>query len=93
VQFEWDEQKAAENLAKHGVSFDEASTVLGDPLAGTILDPQHSTDEYRFVTIGLSTSQRLIVVLHADRDDRLRIISARRATPRERRRYEARPKK
>jgi uncharacterized DUF497 family protein len=93
VQFEWDEQKAAENLAKHGVSFDEASTVFGDPLAGTVLDPQHSTDEYRFVTIGLSTSQRLIVVVHADRDDWLRIISARRATRRERRRYEARPKK
>ena len=93
MQFEWDAQKAAENLAKHGVSFDEASTVFGDPLAGTILDPRHSTDELRFVTIGLSTSQRLIVVAHADSDDRVRIISARRATRRERRRYEATPKK
>ena len=93
MQFEWDAEKAAENLAKHGVSFDEASTVFGDPLAGTILDPQHSIEEVRFVTIGLSTSQRLIVVAHADRDDRVRIISARRATRRERRRYESTPKK
>jgi uncharacterized DUF497 family protein len=93
VQFEWDAQKAAENLAKHGVPFDEASTVFGDPLAGTILDPRHSTDESRFVTIGLSTGQRLIVVVHADRDDRVRIISARRATRRERRTYESKPKK
>ena len=93
MQFEWDAQKAAENLAKHGVLFDEASTVFGDPLAGTILDPQHSTDEFRFVTIGLSTAQRLIVIAHADRGDRIRIISARRATRRERRRYETTPKK
>ena len=67
MQFEWDAQKAAQNLAKHGVSFDEASTLFGDPLAGTILDPKHSTDEFRFVTIGLSTMQRLIVVAHAPR--------------------------
>ena len=92
MQFEWDSQKATENLGKHGVSFDEASTVFGDPLAGTILDPKHSTDEFRLVTIGLSTPQRLIVVTHADRDDRVRIISARRATRRERRRYESTPK-
>jgi uncharacterized DUF497 family protein len=92
VQFEWDAQKGAANLARHGVSFDEASTVFGDPLAGTISDPRHST-EFRFVTIGFSTGQRLIVVAHADRDDRVRIISARRATRRERQRYEAKPKK
>ena len=76
-------------MAKHGVSFDEASTVFGDPLAGTIVDPQHSGDEARFVTIGLSTSRRLITVAHAERGDRIRIISARRATRRERRKYEA----
>jgi hypothetical protein len=67
VQFEWDPAKAARNLAKHGVSFDEASTVFGDPLAGTILDPQHSDEEPRFITIGLSTSRRLITVAHAER--------------------------
>jgi hypothetical protein len=93
VQFEWDPEKAIENLAKHGVSFDEASTVFGDPLAGTILDPRRASDEIRFVTIGLSTTQRLIVVAHTDRDDRIRIISARRATRRERRNYESKPKK
>lgn len=93
MQFEWDAQKAAQNLVKHGVSFDEASTVFGDPLAGTILDPRHSSDELRFVTIGLSVSQRLIVVAHAERDDRIRIISARRATRRERRKYESTPQK
>jgi uncharacterized protein len=89
VQFEWDAQKAAQNLAKHGVSFDEASTVFGDPLAGTILDPRQSSDELRFVTIGLSASRRLIVVAHAERDERIRIISARRATRLERRSYES----
>ncbi len=89
VQFEWDPAKAARSLAKHGVSFDEASTVFGDPLAATILDPQHSAGEPRFVTIGLSTSRRLIVVAHAEREDRIRIISARRATRRERRTYES----
>jgi uncharacterized protein len=93
MQFEWDARKAAQNLVKHGVSFDEASTVFGDLLAGTILDPRHSSDEPRFVTIGLSTSQRLIVVAHAERDDRIRIISARRATRREKRKYESKPQK
>jgi uncharacterized protein len=87
VRFEWDTEKATANLAKHGVSFDEASTVFGDPLAGTILDPRRSTGEIRFVTVGLSTRQRLIVVAHTDRDDGIRIISARR------RNYEATPKK
>ncbi|MBI1726143.1 MAG: BrnT family toxin [Candidatus Rokubacteria bacterium] len=89
MQFEWDPAKAARNLAKHGVSFDEASTVFGDPLAGTIPEPQHSGEESRFVTIGLSTSQRLITVVHAEREDRIRIISGRRATRRERRKYES----
>ena len=89
MQFEWDAAKAARNLAKHGVSFDEASTVFGDPLAGTIGDPSHSGEEPRFITIGRSTSQRLITVAHAEREDRIRIISARRATRRERRNYES----
>jgi uncharacterized DUF497 family protein len=71
------------------VSFDEAATVFGDPLAGTILDPRQSSDEPRFVTIGLSASRRLIVVAHAERGERIRIVGARRATRRERRRYES----
>jgi uncharacterized DUF497 family protein len=91
VQFEWDAEKAAQNLAKHGVSFDEASTVFGDALAGTILDPKHDADELRFVTIGFSTNQRLLVVAHAESNDGVRIISARRATRRERRKYESTP--
>ena len=89
MQFEWDPAKALRNLAKHGVSFDEASTVFGDPLAGTISDPQRSADEERLVTIGYSDRGPLIVVVHVERDSRTRIISARRATRRERRRYES----
>jgi hypothetical protein len=76
-------------LGETRVSFDEASTVFGDPLAGTILDPRHSGEELHFITIGRSTSQRLITVAHAEREDRIRIISARRATRRERRTYES----
>jgi uncharacterized DUF497 family protein len=76
MQFAWDPQKAVRNLAKHGVSFDEASTVFGDPLAGTIPDPRHSAEEQRFVTIGHSADGSLIVVVHAERDSRTRIISA-----------------
>jgi hypothetical protein len=63
MQFEWDPAKAARNLAKHGVSFDEASTVFGDPLAGTIPDPRHSGEESRLVTIGHSAGGSLIVVV------------------------------
>jgi len=89
VEFEWDPAKATRNLAKHGVSFDEASTVFGDPLAGTIVDPRHSIDEIRLVTMGYSASRRLLVVAHVDRGEAMRIISARRATRRERIRYES----
>lgn len=88
MQFEWDEKKAVANQRKHGVSFQEAATVFGDPLAITFLDPDHSEDEFRFITFGVSWLNRLLVVSHADRDDRLRIISARPATRRERRIYE-----
>jgi uncharacterized DUF497 family protein len=86
VRFEWDPRKAAANLAKHGVSFDEASTVFGDPLAVTIPDPLHSVGEPRFVTLGQSSKALLVVVVHTDREA-VRIISARRATSRERRIY------
>jgi uncharacterized DUF497 family protein len=88
VQFEWDPQKAARNLQDHGVSFEDAASVFGDPLAGTIPDPDHSTEEPRFITIGVTPALRLIVVVHTDRADRIRIISARRATRAEKKRYE-----
>jgi uncharacterized protein len=88
VKFEWDPNKAALSLREHGVSFEEAASVFGDPLAGTIADPLHSTDEARFVTIGMTPEQRLIVVVHTDRDDRIRIISARPATRAETKKHE-----
>jgi uncharacterized DUF497 family protein len=88
VEFEWDPKKAAANLRKHGVSFEDAATVFGDPLAGTIPDPMHSTDEPRFVTIGMTPAQRLIVVVHTDRGDRIRIVSARPATRAEKKKHE-----
>lgn len=86
--FEWDGAKARRNLKKHRVSFEEASTVFGDPLSVTIDDPLHTRVEDRFVTIGQSAWQRLLVVVHADRGDRIRIISARVATRNERVGYE-----
>jgi len=88
VLFEWDERKAVANERKHGVSFTEAATVVGDPLAITYVDPDHSEDEFRFITFGLSQVTRLLVVAHTDRGDLLRLISARPATHRERRSYE-----
>ena len=89
MQFEWDPGKAAANLIKQGVSFDEASTVFGDPLAKTIDDPDHSIEEYRFVTTGRSQEQRLLVVSHTFRESTIRIISARAPTPHERKEYES----
>ncbi len=88
VQFEWDAAKTAANLKKHRLGFDEAATVLEDPLSTTFPDETHSTDEGRFVTIGASTQGRLLVVAHTERNDTIRIISARRATRRERAFYE-----
>ena len=88
MEFEWDPDKATRNLAKHGVSFHEAATVFGDPLALTYFDPDHSEDEDRFLTFGQSSVKRFLVVSHTDRGDRTRIISARRMTPKERRVYE-----
>lgn len=88
LAFEWDAGKAKRNVKKHGVSFEGASTVFGDPLARTICDPIHSHDEDRFVSIGESSSNRLIVVVFTERPDRIRLISARPATRRERRDYE-----
>lgn len=86
--FEWDERKARDNLRKHGVSFEEASTVFADPLSSTIADEEHSAMEERSVIIGESNRLRLLVVVFTDRDERIRIISARLPTRRERRDYE-----
>jgi len=88
LQFEWDPAKAAENLAKHGVSFEEASTVFRDTLSATGPDPDHSVGEERFVTFGVSTSGRLLIVAHAEDGDTIRIISARPAKSGERKIYE-----
>jgi uncharacterized protein len=88
MEFEWDPEKAARNVSKHGVSFNEAATIFGDPLAITYSDPDHSEDEERFLTFGHSNENQLLVVSHTDRGERTRIISARRATRRERKIYE-----
>jgi uncharacterized DUF497 family protein len=88
VQFEWDPKKAKRNVKKHGVSFEEGVTVFYDPLSATFDDPDHSVDEHRYITIGLSSRDRLLVVAHAERGEVLRIISARPATAYERKRHE-----
>jgi uncharacterized DUF497 family protein len=88
VKFEWDPEKAARNLQSHGVSFEDAASVFGDPLAATIPDPDHSTDELRSITMGMTPSRRLLVVVSTDRADRIRIISARPATRVEQKKYE-----
>jgi uncharacterized DUF497 family protein len=88
VQFEWDPEKAAANVKKHRVGFHEAATVLEDPLSTTFPDRAHSEGEVRFLTIGASTKRRVLVVAHTERGDIVRVISARRATKREREFYE-----
>jgi hypothetical protein len=89
MKFEWDAGKAASNLLKHGVSFTEAMTLFGDPLEVTIPDPDHSEGESRFVSIGRSAPGRLLVVAYTEREGRVRLISAREATPKERSNYES----
>jgi uncharacterized DUF497 family protein len=79
IVFTWDSRKAAANRKKHGVTFEEATTVFGDPLSITIPEPVHSLDEIRFIIVGRSQAQRLLVVVHVERGDRIRIISARSA--------------
>ena len=88
MKFEWDVKKVRRNLKKHKISFEEAVTVFGDPLSLTIEDPLHSEDEERFVIVGESNQQRLLVVVHTERGGKVRIISARQATLSERRDYE-----
>ena len=86
--FTWDQQKASLNLVKHGVSFEEASTVFGDPLSQTYFDTSHSINEHRFIIIGLSEQGRILLVAHTDDEELVRIISAREATASERISYE-----
>lgn len=88
MEFEWDEKKADTNRKKHGVSFHEAATVFGDPLAITFSDPDHSIREHRFLTFGHSRMNRLLVVVHTERHGKTRIISSRPATRHERTIYE-----
>ncbi|MGD0008645.1 MAG: BrnT family toxin [Terriglobia bacterium] len=88
MRFEWDGSKARSNVKKHRVSFDEAVTVFYDPLAATFGDPDHSQEESRLITVGYSARGRLLVVSHVERGGGTRVISARRATLRERKRHE-----
>ena len=89
MRFRSDSRKAEVNFRKHGVSFEEASTVFGDPLAASRDDPDHSVDENRYLTMGYSNRQRLLVVSHCDEGEEVRIISAREPTSKERRQYES----
>jgi uncharacterized protein len=88
LRFEWDSRKALINRRKHGITFEEASTIFDDSLSITIPDPAHSAGEDRFITIGTSVKNRLIVVVHTDRYDNIRIVSARKPTGNEKRQYE-----
>ena len=83
LQFEWDPNKAAKNIEKHQVSFDEAATVFDNPMFITVIDEEHSVDKERYITVGLSKRGRLLMVAHTDREGRIRIISARKATKKE----------
>jgi hypothetical protein len=92
IIFEWDPQKNRSNIEKHGVSFEEASTVFQDTLSLTIDDPLHSIDEERLILIGMSQKNRILVVVHTERGDNVRIISARKTTKKEREYYESNEK-
>ena len=88
MKIEWNPRKARLNLRKHEVSFEEAATVLSDPMAVTGADPDHSVDEDRYITFGVSTRGRLLVVAHTEEGETIRIISARLASKGERKIYE-----
>ena len=89
VEFEWNPDKEQSNVEKHGVDFTEAATVFGDPLELTIADPDHSVGEFRFLSMGFSSPNRILVVSYTEREERVRIFSARVASPKERRQYES----
>jgi len=88
LTFEWDDEKANENMRKHGVSFDEAKTVFNDPFAMTIWDPEHSAQEDRHIDIGMSALGHILVVWYTERGANIRIIGSRMTTRSERRQYE-----
>ena len=88
IEFEWDPKKAKANLQKHGVAFDEAATIFRDRLGITIYDPDHSDQEDRYITVGMSGAGRFLMVAHTDRGHRTRIINARELTRKERKAYE-----
>lgn len=88
MKFEWDQNKEAANLSKHGVSFDEAITVFDDPLYLDFFDPDHSYGEYRYIIIGQSSNNRLLLVSYIEHGEIIRIISARKTTRREQKDYE-----
>ena len=90
MQFEWNQNKAASNLSKHGVSFEEAKTVFDDPLYIDFYDPDHSEDEERYLIVGESNRGRLLIVSYTEREDSIRLISAREVTRTEREAYEER---
>ena len=90
LTFEWDSREARSNLAKHDVAFDEASTIFGDPLSLSVSDSDHSLVEERYVTMGRAFNNKLLIVVHTDRGNNIRIISARHASRRERKFYGAR---
>ena len=89
INFEWDEDKAQENLKKHGIGFDEAISVFNDSLSLTIPDIKHSVGEERFIDIGLSNRNRLIIVVYTERNNVIRLISSRLATKKEKKSYES----
>ena len=88
LAFEWDEQKAKANQRKHSISFEEASTVFDDPLSVNFDDPDHSIEENRYLIIGLSDQSKFLFISYTDRDHKIRLISARLVSPKERRYYE-----
>ena len=88
MHFEWDRTKAERNLKRHRISLDEAVTVFYDPLAATFDDPDHSVGEHRLITVGRSSRGRLLVVIHVERGENIRIISTRLTAARERKRHE-----
>ncbi len=92
LTFEWDSRKARSNFTKHNVAFEDASTIFGDPLTLTIADPEHSLAEERYVTMGRAFDGKVLVVVHTDRGNNIRIISGRRASRRERKFYDEKTK-
>ncbi len=88
MNFEWDPDKAAANAKQHKVLFAEAATAFGDPLSLTAYDPDHSVDEDRYLTLGTTSAGRILIESHTDREGRIRIINARKATRKERKAYE-----